>query len=253
MRRIATTLENMCGRFVVARANSDLLPLFEIDSMGSELPEPSYNIAPTHRIPVILDSLKTEQRRLEAARWGLVPPFKKALNDGPTPFNARSEKLGSSGMYRGAFASRRAIIPASGFFERRKKSDLQSFYITPSDGGMLAFAGLYEWWRDPAAADDSPARWVLSATIITHPPVGQMAEVHDREPVYLAPDMWDAWLDPTEPGDDGLVAAARASSEEVAAGLEFREVGDRWLSTAKGQYVNEPALIEPTHGAAETP
>lgn len=235
----------MCGRFVVARANAELLPLFDVDTAGDDLPNVSFNIAPSQQVAVVLDSLKTEQRRLESARWGLVPPFKKALNDGPTPFNARSEKLGSSGMYRSAFASRRAVIPASGFFERRKLSDLQSFYIAPADGGMLAFAGLYEWWRDPAAAADDPGRWVLSTTMLTHPPIGRMAQVHDREPVYLAPDMIDAWLDPTEQGDETLLAAARASSEEVAAGLEFRPVGDRWLSTAKGQYVNSPELIEP--------
>ena len=234
----------MCGRFVVARASADLVPLFDVDVVGESVPAVSFNIAPSQSVAVVLDSLKTEQRRLEGARWGLVPPFKKALNDGPTPFNARSEKLISSGMYRSAFASRRAIIPASGFFERRKKSDLQSFFITPADGGMLAFAGLYEWWRDPTADDADPQRWVLSTTIITQPSAGQMADVHDREPVYLAGDMHDAWLDPTEPGDEGLIAAARASSEEVAAGLEFRPVGDAWLSTAKGQYVNSPELIE---------
>ena len=233
----------MCGRFVVARASSELLPLFEIDTAGDDLPEPSYNIAPTQRIPVIIDSAKTAQRRLESARWGLVPPFKKSLKDGPTPFNARAEKLGSSGMYRGAFASRRAIIPADGFFERRKLSDMQSFYITPADGSVLAFAGLYEWWRNPA--DDS---WLLSATIVTHPPVGQMVDVHDREPLYLGSSMADAWLDPTEPGDDALLAAVAESSAEVAQSLEFREIGDGWLSTAKGQYRNSPELIEESPG-----
>ena len=228
----------MCGRFVVARASSELLPLFEIDTVAENLPDPSYNIAPTQQIPVIIDSLKTEQRRLESARWGLVPSFKKSLKDGPTPFNARAEKLESSGMYRGAFASRRAIIPADGFFERRKLSDLQSFYITPADGSMLALAGLYEWWRNPA--DDS---WVLSATIVTHPPQGRMTEVHDREPLYLDDSMRDAWLDPTEPGDGTLLDAVAQSSAEVAEGLEFRPIGDAWLSTAKGQYVNSPELI----------
>lgn len=228
----------MCGRFVVARATAELLPLFDIDTAAEDLPEVSFNIAPTQQIPVIVDSLKTEQRRLESARWGLVPPFKKSLKDGPTPFNARAEKLESSGMYRGAFASRRAIIPADGFFERRKLSDLQSFYITPADGSMLALAGLYEWWRNPA--DDS---WVLSATIVTHPPQGRMTEVHDREPLYLDDSMRDAWLDPTEPGDDTLLDAVAQSSAEVAEGLEFRPIGDAWLSTAKGQYVNSPELI----------
>lgn len=78
-----------------------------------------------------------------------------------------------------------------------------------------------------------------------------MTEVHDREPLYLDDTMLDAWLDPTEPGDEGLLAAVAESSAEVAAGLEFREVGDAWLSTAKGQYVNSPELIEPApKGAA---
>lgn len=230
----------MCGRFVVARANSDLLPLFDIDTAGDDLPEPSYNIAPTHPVPVVIDSAKTGERRLEAARWGLVPPFKKSLKDGPTPFNARAEKLGSSGMYRGAFKSRRALIPASGFFERRKLSDMQSFYISPADGSVLAFAGLYEWWRNPA--DSS---WLLSATIVTHPPHGQMTTVHDREPLYLDRSMQDAWLDPNEPGSDALLDAVAKASAAVADGLEFREIGDGWLSTAKGQYVNSPELLEP--------
>lgn len=230
----------MCGRFVVARANSELLPLFDADAAGDDLPDISYNIAPSQRVSIVVDSLKTEQRHLAAARWGLVPSFKKSLKDGPTPFNARAERLGSSGMYRSAFASRRAVTPASGFYERRKVSDLQSFYITPRDGSMLAFAGLYEWWRDPTTG-----QWLLSTTIVTHPPQGEMASVHDREPLYLADELRDAWLDPTEPGDEHLLGAVEAASAAVADALEFRAIGDGWLSTARGQYQNSPELIAP--------
>lgn len=122
---------------------------------------PSFNIAPSERIAIVLGSAKEGKkgRRLESARWGLVPPFNKSLKDGPTPINARIETVPTNGMYRGAFAKRRAIIPANGFYERRKTGDWRSFYISPScKEELLAFAGLYEWWRDPAKADDDQSR-----------------------------------------------------------------------------------------------
>ncbi|MDR0847538.1 MAG: SOS response-associated peptidase [Propionibacteriaceae bacterium] len=234
----------MCGRFVVARANSELLPLFDIDEAGDDLPVPSYNIAPTQMISVVVDSGKdgVPHRRLAAARWGLVAPFHKSLADGPTPFNARVEKLVSSPLYRGPFARRRAIIPASGFYERRR-GDRQSFYIHPDDDSVLAFAGLYEWWRDPTRSDDDPARWLLSATIVTHPPQATMVSIHDREPLYLDPTLWADWLDPATPGDETLLADVQAASTAIAEALEYRRIGPAWLSTAAASRKDNPSLI----------
>lgn len=237
----------MCGRYVLTRVADDLIPLFEIDRVAERLPKVSFNIAPSEQVPIVVESAKEGQegRRLESARWGLVPPFKKSLKDGPTPINARVETVPTSGMYRGSFAKRRAIIPASGFYERRKTGDRQSFYIYPSgEGEILAFAGLYEWWRDPAKADDDPSRWVLSTTILTHPPQGEMVNVHDREPLYLSKQLWADWLDPQTAGSRELLDYAAEASADVAANLVFRPIGPAWLPTTRGSKVDDESLIE---------
>ncbi|MDR1710250.1 MAG: SOS response-associated peptidase [Propionibacteriaceae bacterium] len=227
----------MCGRFVLARASSDLAPLFDIAEIADDLPGPSYNFAPSEQIAIVMQPAE-KPRRLASARWGLVPPFKKSLTDGPTPFNARCEKLFTSGMYRFAMARRRAIIPVDGFYERRK-ADRQSYFATPSDGGVLALAGLYEWWQDRA----DPERWVLSATIITRPPQGEMVLIHDRQPLYLAPRLYDDWLDPAA-DQRALLDAAMDLSGGVATALEYRKVGSGWLSAVPGQKRDDPGLID---------
>ncbi|MDR1807814.1 MAG: SOS response-associated peptidase [Propionibacteriaceae bacterium] len=231
----------MCGRFVLARANADLVPLFGVAEAADDLPGPRYNIAPSEPVTVVLDSAKAPGRRLAAARWGLVPAYYRSLAAGPTPFNARIEKLATSGLYRGAFARRRAIIPADGFYERSRAGARPSYYVTPRGGQVLALAGLYEWWREPGPAGG----WLLSATIVTQPAHGAMVPIHDREPLYLAPDLWADWLDPLTPGDPGLLGAADQASAEIAADLEFRRVGPAWLSTAPGRKQDGPSLITP--------
>jgi putative SOS response-associated peptidase YedK len=232
----------MCGRFVVARATSELAPLFEVDEVDDAAPGPSFNFAPSERVGVVLVA-KDGRRLLTGARWGLVARFKRSLRDGPTPFNARMEKLFSSGMYRPSMAKRRAIIPADGFYERRK-SDRQSFYVHPGDGGVLGLAGLYEWWSDPAKASDDPTRRLLSVTIITRPPQGEMVQIHDRQPLYLAPGLYDDWLDPDTEDPRGLLDAAMDASGDIAAGLDFRPVRNGWLTTVPGLKRDDPALIE---------
>ena len=62
-----------------AGADSGVDTTVEDEDEGDDLPAPSYNIAPTDRVAIVLDSAKTEPptRRLEAARWGLVPAWAK--------------------------------------------------------------------------------------------------------------------------------------------------------------------------------
>jgi putative SOS response-associated peptidase YedK len=229
---------------VVARANSDLAALFDVDAVDDSAPGPSYNFAPSERIGVVLESGDPATRRLTGARWGLVPAFKRSPFDGPTPFNARIEKVTESGMYKPAFAKRRAIVPVDGFYERRKADDT-SFYIHPPTGDPLALAALYEWWRDKTLDPGDPHAWLLSATIITRPPQGKMPEVHDREPLYLAPDLWADWLDPARKGDYELLGAATAASTAISEGLDFRRIGAAWKATTPGRKLDGPELIEP--------
>ncbi len=84
-------------------------------------------------------------------RWGLVPSWwKKPLNELPSTFNARAETVVEKPMFRSAFKSRRCVIPASGFYEWIGKPGAKTpHYFSARSGAPLAFAGLWETWRDP--------------------------------------------------------------------------------------------------------
>ncbi|KAB1656311.1 SOS response-associated peptidase [Pseudoclavibacter chungangensis] len=245
----------MCGRFVVARASSELVAELDIDEVGDDLPDPSWNIPPTSRIAIVADTLPRGNdapdaqitRRLEAASWGLVPIWAKDPSVGVRAFNARSETAADKPTFRAAVAKRRAIVPASGYYEWRKHPDgsKQPFYIHPSDGPLL-FAGLYEWWRPPGAGPDEP--WSLSATILTRPSAGPLATIHDRMPVFVDPDEVTSWLDPRVRGDGHLVADIADRGAIVAERLEHVAVDPRVGNVR----VDDPTLIEPIAEADPT-
>jgi len=240
----------VCGRFVAAKSTPDLVTLCDIDVADPDLPGPSYNIAPTQTIRLITATTSPDtttegrpQRRLQAARWGLVNSFKRSPTDKPTPFNARSETIASNGLFRRAFSQRRAIIPASGFYERRRSGDRQSFYIHPGDDTDLALAGLYEWWHDPQGGDDDPAAWLLSTTIITQPAHQRMVGIHDRQPLCLTPDLWDDWLDPGATDPVSLLHLVCHQSTSIDDSLDFRPIGPAWLASTGPKHQNNPSLI----------
>jgi putative SOS response-associated peptidase YedK len=241
----------MCGRFVQERSAPELVSLFEVDTVGAELPAPSWNIAPTQPISIVLDSLPkpTEQepypepvRRLEAARWGLVPGWAKDPKAGPPLFNARSEEVAAKASFANAVAKRRAVVPASGYYEWKASGAGKAPYFAflPGDEAMV-FAALYEWWRNPAAAEGAPDRWLLSASILTQAATGQLAGIHDRMPVFLDSDLVEGWLDPQEEGSQELVDEVVASSSNVARRIQFHEVGaDVGSVQNNGRQLTEP-------------
>ena len=184
-----------------------------------------------------------------------MPPWVADPAKGPPLFNARSETAATKNSFRGAFQRRRCIVPADGFYEWPKTPKGTSpderplpHYITRTDGGMLAMAGLWErWWPPPAgdAADganaDAPAgpRQALhSATVLTTAANSFMAPIHDRMPVLLERSQWDAWLDPA---DDGVEALAAMCAPAAGGVLRSHQVG-----RAVGNVRNSDAsLIEP--------
>lgn len=232
----------MCGRFVVAGERRDLVRLFEVEIEADDLPPRSWNIRPTDPINVVIDTVEDDRprlRRLEAARWSLTPSFSTTLKmTGPT-FNARSESAASKPMFSRSVTSKRAIIPASGYFEWKTEGKTKTpFYIHPpaADGSdsdrttrapvaeMVGFAGLYSWWRDDEKSRDDPRRWILTATILTMDAVGRLRDIHDRAPVTLPRNWWDDWLDPSTRGDQAMVDAAIAAARTEAASLELHQV-----------------------------
>jgi putative SOS response-associated peptidase YedK len=193
----------MCGRFVSATTPDEIAKYFDATPEPEALLEPSYNVAPTEDVYVVVETSgssgrerEARVRRVDAFHWGLVPFWAKSPAAGNKMINARAESLAERSAFRRPFAERRCIIPADGFYEwaevegQKKK---QPMYIERTDGEPLAFAGLWEAWRGP---DGDGSDHLRSCTIITGAPNDTMAEIHDRMPVVLPPDVWSTWLDP---------------------------------------------------------
>jgi putative SOS response-associated peptidase YedK len=124
--------------------------------------------------------------------------------------NARVETVAEKPAYKRAFAKRRCLLPADGYFEwypteqrtSAGKPLKQPFFIRPKDHGVLAMAGLYEIWRDPTRADDDPHRFLWTATVITTDAEDDLGHIHDRMPMMVERDRWAAWLDTTAAAAD---------------------------------------------------
>ena len=188
----------MCGRFVSATPPDQLARYFAAEAPGEERLLPvSHNVAPTQAVYTVYEH--GGARRLDAFHWGLVPFWAKDPKIGNRMINARGETLAEKNSYKRPFARRRCIIPADGFYEWKKiegQKKKQPMYMSRVDGEPLAFAGLWEVWKDPNHTDaDGEPMELLSCTIITGEPNEKVADVHDRMPVILPPDTWDTWLD----------------------------------------------------------
>ncbi len=230
----------MCGRFVIARERDDLAELFEIENLEISTSIVSFNIAPTQAVPIVvereIDGMPS--RELHPARWGLLPSFAKDLS-GPPLFNARIETALEKPSFKEATLHKRCVVPASGYFEWTK-TDKTPLYIHPPEG-MLGFAGIYWWWRDPQKPQTDPSRWVLTCSILSKDSAPSLAEIHDRNPVMLSPDSLAAWMAPDFETTPELLLALSRESDMVADELEFFEVSKAVGSVRN----NSPELILP--------
>ena len=225
----------MCGRYASARKSLELLEEFRVErDRVSEPLQPDYNVAPTKRVYAVLsrasepggdqppgnssppgsgagaaqsaprahadDGAAAGQRELRVVRWGLVPSWAKDRSVGSRMINARAETVHSKPAFRRAFARRRCLLPADGYYEWQQPGSAggtkQPFFISRGDGGPLAFAGLYELWRDPVLPAGDELSWLWTATIITTSAPDEFGQIHDRMPMVIQPDNWADWLDP---------------------------------------------------------
>ena len=149
-------------------------------------------------MPIVAET-KEHLRVLDRVRWGLVPSWAKDLSVGDRLINARSEGVATKPAYRKAFERRRCLMPADGFYEWRvlpgptKRKQKQPYFIARVDREPMAFAGLYEVWRDRS---DPDAPWIRSCAIVTTDANEKLAPIHDRMPVVLPESAWGEWLDP---------------------------------------------------------
>jgi putative SOS response-associated peptidase YedK len=223
----------------MSRASSDLVALFDVDVTGDTLPEPSWNIAPTAAVSLLVDAAPRGDdaggppvRRLASARWGLIPSWADDPAVGARAFNARIETAAEKPTFRDAVVSRRAVVPASGYYEWAVGDDgtKSPFYVHLPDDELMLFAALYEWWRDPRAGRDDPARWVLSTSILTRPSHAGLADLHERMPVFVGAELMEDWLDPDTEGDDDLLQGVSGESLQHAERARFRSVAEVGVS-----------------------
>ena len=250
----------MCGRYASSRRPQDLAEEFEIDeamvkeSVAEPL-APDYNVAPTKEVYAVVtrpprtdDGGQAEEpaRQLRVLRWGLVPFWAKDPAIGSRMINARMETVTEKPAFRQAFAKRRCLLPADGYYEwyateqrtKAGKPVKQPFFIRPEDGSVMAMAGLYEIWRDPTREDDDPQRFRWTCTVLTTTAEDAVGHIHDRMPLLVEPERYAAWLDPVQ--DDPellrslLVPAAPGRLEAYPVSTAVNNVRN-----------NGPELLEP--------
>jgi putative SOS response-associated peptidase YedK len=214
----------MCGRFNQTASGQEIAEEFSLDEAPDLLPR--YNIAPTQPIAVVGVQPKTGRRGLATLTWGLVP---RTSPGGERGFiNARAETAWEKASFREAFARRRCLIPATGFYEWQKLDPKrrQPWLIRLVSGRVFAFAGL---WEPPPASGGTP-----TCTILTTEPNDVARPIHDRMPVILDPTDYERWLDPAAT----LPAEVRPLLRPYAADLMTAFP----VTTA----VNNPAFDDPT-------
>ncbi len=205
----------MCGRYTSTSTLDQLAAMYDVDDVRSEpLPE-RYNVAPTQQVYAVAvrrpraDGEKP-RRQLGQFRWGLVPSWAKDMSVGNRQINARCETLASKPAYRRALERRRCLIPADAFYEWRPQPDRRGklpYVVRRADGEPMSFAGLWEvWWHD----DDHTGDPLRTCVIVTTRANELLAPIHGRMPAVLAPDDWEAWLDPDRGAADvqGLLRPA---------------------------------------------
>ena len=217
----------MCGRFAITLPDDAMAGLFGA-TPANDLPNiPNYNVCPTVQIHTVTSD--DGMRRLRPMRWGFLPHWYKGPTDGPLLINARAETIAEKPAFRAAARERRCLIPASGFYEWTKDADGNRlpWYIRPTDGDLLAFAGVWQTW-------DKGEEPLTTCAIVTTGANETMSKIHHRMPVVLRAEDWPLWLGEAGKGAATLMTAAAEGA------LAFHRV-DRAVNSNRA---SGPALIE---------
>ncbi|MEM0899742.1 MAG: SOS response-associated peptidase [Pseudomonadota bacterium] len=177
----------MCGRFALIHSPEDLSDAFAVETIDAF--PPRYNIPPTQPVLVVAKDIDAQasasnrpDRFIRLMRWGFIPGWVKDPDDFPLIINARSETAATKASFRAAMRHRRAILPASGFYEWKRDSEnktSQPYWVSRPGGEIVGFAALYETW---AGKDGSE---IDTVAILTTEATGAFADIHHRIPVVI--------------------------------------------------------------------
>lgn len=197
-----------------------------------------YNIAPTQPIAVVARD-REGVRRFRLMRWGLLPAFVKDPKTFPTLINARSEEVLAKPSFRNAMRYRRCLIPADGFYEwTGPKGKRRPFLLRPRQGQLIAFAGLYERWRDKDGSE------IDTVVILTCPATRTVSPLHDRMPVVLTPEQFESWLDVKATPADAASRLLMPAADDLFEAVELHpKINDSRKDEPGLQEPLEPSLL----------
>lgn len=222
----------MCGRYATTtnpgRLAVELDAVDETEDSGGAASGSfaNYNVAPTNRVLTVVarhgheDPEDEPRLRIRRMRWGLIPVWTKVAEPGvPVKgkplFNARADKAATTPSFRDAVKYRRCLVPMDGWYEWVVEPDSAGatsrgkgkvvkhpYFMAHADGSRLYMAGLWSVWRDRSVPDSAA---LLSCTVLTTDAVGELTKIHDRMPLPMPREHWDAWLDPDHPAPAELL------------------------------------------------
>jgi putative SOS response-associated peptidase YedK len=187
----------MCGRFVITSSPEALRRMFGYAEQPN-LP-PRYNIAPTQPVPVVL--AERGARHFMLMRWAFLPAWAKDPKKFGLVINARAESIVEKPAFKNAIRRRRCLVPADGYYEWHVAGPRKRpLFVYPSEGGAMAFAGVWETWIGPNGEE------VDTVAIVTTAASRDLSLFHPRMPATIAPDAFDFWLDGNELETEGAVS-----------------------------------------------
>lgn len=218
----------MCGRMAITHPHDAMARLFAAEPANALPDVPNFNVCPTSDVAAV--TLSGGRRLYRPLRWGFVPAWYKAPNDGPLLINARSETIAEKPAFRAAVRERRCLVPAAGFYEW-DRSDPKAplpWFVTRADGAPMVMAGIWQDW-------EREGRRLSTFAVVTCAANAMMARIHDRQPVVLEPADWPLWL-----GEAGHGAAVlmRPAADGV---LRMHRVG----TAVNSNRARGPELIRP--------
>ena len=193
----------MCGRFVITSPPESLRRLFGYFEQPNF--PPRYNVAPTQPIPVVIND---NGRHFRLMRWGLWPAWVKDPRSFTLLINARAESIKEKPAFKNAIRRRRCLIPADGYYEwHTSDGSKRPYFIHRRDGRSIGFAAVSETWVGPNGEE------VDTVAIVTATASADLAVLHHRVPVTIAPDDFERWLDCRSDEADSVTPLMRGPEE----------------------------------------
>jgi putative SOS response-associated peptidase YedK len=236
----------VCGRFALREDRYEVAKQFHVDDVVADEMPPRYNVAPCQKVLAVATSRDGTVRRLGTFRWGLVPSWATDPSMGYRMANARAESADTKPAFRRAFATRRCLIPASGYYEWKVRETAGPgggrphkipFYFHRRDGMLIALGGLWEVWH----GDDEVLR---TCTVLTTDSNATNAPIHERMPVIVREELWDHWLAPEPLGPTDREAVLAPAPDDLL-------VVERVSESVNSPRNEGAALIEPVGQSGE--